>query len=149
MTRPLPLEKTYTHESIKTGQPVVGTFATAPYASEGLGNAEEGVYQAQGLVAQPLGQIGDTLVSAGYPTELRGEIEHRLAAARNRFSSLLEDHAGTIANHVSHVQAIASGVKRDESTSWIDALELKPNFMGIGVNFNAVLAKLIKPKPPG
>jgi len=143
ITHVLPREKTFSGEGCKDGRSVVGPFATAPYADEGVGVTEQAVYQAHGLIATPVAELNDSFVVAAYPISMVEEIQPRVTTIAPKLQKALENSTASLHQHLAELRKVSVSATDDSASNWFETLELKPNLFGVGFNLNALIAQIV------
>jgi len=88
------------------------------------------------------------LLVAAYPPKIRSAVEPILYRRRGDFQRIIEPGASTLRSVMRAVSSQGSLPQlklNDSITSWqdkADYLELKPNFFGLGINFNKIIGDI-------
>ncbi len=83
-------ERTFSKIAITEDTSLTKDFVNVPYTESGLQIAEAAVYQVSGYVVQPLVREGKTLLTTGYSSDLKGEVEPILKKESEEFRRILE-----------------------------------------------------------
>jgi len=89
--------------------------ANAGYSATGFQIAEMAIYQAERIITQPLVREGKTLLVAGYPIDVRQEVEHQLTAHCQTIKATLDGTAGEVRKLVQRLQRRRFGKRLDPS----------------------------------
>jgi hypothetical protein len=100
-TKILDYEDLFSKTAVREDRTIVGEVGKAPYAASGIHLAEEIIMELDLMVVQPLVKEGRTLLVAGYPTQLRAEVEPVLIRERERIRIILEKGAGALRQLIS------------------------------------------------
>lgn len=127
----LPYDKTYSKNAVEAGTPIEGVFATAPYADGGLEITEAAVYQTAALFTQPVASAGKAILLAGYPSQLRSELEIPIQRAAKVLQPVLANTASALHQQLAQIKELDPTAQKTFGRTIAKHIGVRPMILGL------------------
>ncbi len=139
-TTVLPFEQTSSRIAVTQKDPLLATFSDQLYASTGLNVSEEAIYAAPAILVQPVAHIGERVLVATYPVEVKESVAEPLGNAIG-FAQILTRYGDQLRRSISDTRAGSDKRDKDILDHILDYTSLKPGMFGFSIDLGKVLTK--------